>query len=121
MSRPLKIALLILGVTLLICCLAFFGGYLFLKRQFDIVTNPAQARQMATEITDYTLPAGYTEQMAFRVSNLFTYVLILPENEDGMVFVLAAGSEGTELDPETARSRRRTYHARLRRPGSRVG
>nr|WP_290669525.1 hypothetical protein [Ardenticatena sp.] len=104
MSRPVKIALVILGMTFLICCLAFFGGYLFLKRQFDIVTDPTQARQMATDIIDYTLPAGYSEQMAFRVSNLFTYVLMLPENEDGMVFVLAAGSEGATLDPETARA-----------------
>ncbi|GAP64281.1 hypothetical protein ARMA_2704 [Ardenticatena maritima] len=106
MNRTVKIALIIVGITLAICCLAFFGGYLFLKRQFDVVADPDQARTMAHSITDYTLPSGYSEQFGFRVANLFTYVVIAPttNEQDGMLFVLAQAPDDAGFDPETART-----------------
>lgn len=64
MSRTTKI-LLIIGAIAAIGCCAVFGVFIYAGQKLakNVNVDPAGAKKTASEIADYQLPDGYSEQM----------------------------------------------------------
>lgn len=102
MTRNAKIALSILGglVVVCLCAGALAAGALTIagrKVAQTIVVDPEQAAQVANNITEYDLPAGY-KQEAMRILG-FNLVTLAPEQADGApVILMMQFPAGANLD-----------------------
>lgn len=100
MSRNAKIALIVVG-ALAVICLGICGvGYFALQRIGTNFANPASAKQVGSEIADYTLPPGYTEKAGM---NLLVYkmVMIAPEEQTGRgMFIMLLGAQAAGVNQE---------------------
>lgn len=89
MSRNTKILLVIVGALVVICLGSCAVIAVFLPRLMSntFTPNPANARKIASEIADYTLPADYQEQIGM---DLFVEKLVMIARPDqrGMTFTL---------------------------------
>ena len=106
MSKELKIVLGIIGVLLVLCCLA--GGVFLLvaPRMAEsfvdnaIVENPAEAAIVAQGIVDYTLPSGYAEQIAMNFAGI-KMVMIAPQTaSSGMLIMFMEYPEALGGSPD---------------------
>ncbi len=87
MSRNMKIVLAVVGGLLLLGCLAALAMGALGARFFGQAMDPAKAREIALEVTDYELPSGYREMMGFSIMGA-KMALIAPE---GMVTATGGG------------------------------
>ena len=94
MSKELKIVLGIIGVLLVLCCLAGGAFLLVAPRMAEsfvdnaMTENPAEAAAVAQEIVDYTLPSGYAEQIAMNFAGV-KMVMIAPQTTgNGMLIMI---------------------------------
>ena len=69
MSRGVRIALVILAITLFMCCVAGLGltllGTRLVGRAF--ITDPERVHSIGSQIADYEVPAGYEEMFAMNM------------------------------------------------------
>jgi hypothetical protein len=74
MSRNMKIVVGVVAVVVLVGCVGMLSvGFLF-TRMLSSAMDPSQAGQVASEITDYTLPDGYGPVMG---TNLMGVKLVM--------------------------------------------
>ena len=66
MSRGLKVALVVVAITLFCCCVTGLGGTLLGTRLFGraIITNPDRVQMVGSQIAEYDVPSGYAEMFA---------------------------------------------------------
>jgi len=103
MSRGVKIALVVVAVLLVLCCIGGIAAYFITQRVVSraVSTNPVQATQTGHEIVDYTLPPGYHEVFAMNMG-IIKMVAIGPQDEstDTMGLVLMQFPTGSNLSQE---------------------
>lgn len=86
------------GVVIALClCLGIVGFFLVreMGNRFtdSVKTDPLVVEQTGAGIADYTLPEGYTHQMAMSILG-YDFVVIMPEDvNDGMIIMLAQFSQ----------------------------
>ncbi len=82
MSKGAKIALAVVAILLVLCCIGSLGSYLAYKQVGSqaFTEDPVRAAKIGQEIVAYTLPPGYREESATDVL-LFKAVSIGPESE----------------------------------------
>lgn len=89
MSRNTKIILVVVGALFVICLGSCAVIALFLPRVVSnaFTPNPANARKIASEIADYTLPPDYQEQIGM---DLFVEKLVMIARPDrrGLILML---------------------------------
>jgi hypothetical protein len=88
MSKGTKIFLIVL-ITLLVLCvcgcaatvlLFTYGGGQFLENA--VIEDPQAAQDLADSMFEYTVPPGYSEEMAMNMG-IMKMVMIMPENNNG--------------------------------------
>ena len=82
------------GVVIALCACTALGGYLLLREagsRFSqaIKTDPAEVGQVGSKIADYTVPAGYVQQMAMSILGYDFVIIAQPNSGDGMMIMLA--------------------------------
>ena len=91
MSRNNKIILgVVAGVLILICVCSCAGIFFFMRSagQFleqSTVTNPAEVAVVANSISEYELPAGFSEQFAM---NLFGFSIVAFTDQTEQMFIM---------------------------------
>jgi hypothetical protein len=94
MSKELKIVLGIIGVLLVLCCLAGGAFMLIVPRMAEdfmentVVENPAKAAAVANEIVDHTLPAGYSANMAMSFAGIRMVMIGSEEYNTGQQLII---------------------------------
>ncbi|WP_420642175.1 hypothetical protein [Candidatus Leptofilum sp.] len=90
MSRNTKIVVGIIAGILGVCCIIAIVAALFLPRVFEnfaeSVDDPAAAAEVANDIVDYDLPAGYDEQGAMNFLG-FRMAFITGPSEQSMIML----------------------------------
>ena len=107
MKRETKIILGVIGGLLAACCLVGAALLLFVPRTIENVIDTsftddsAEAADVGTEIMDYDLPDGYSEEGALDFFGM-KMVMIVPSNQSsGMMFTLMqfpAAMQGDQAD-----------------------
>jgi hypothetical protein len=95
MSRNAKIILVVVGSLLVLCVLScgivFLLGRQFVLNTASVLRTPqareAQAKQVGSQIADYTLPPGYSEQMGMDLL-VEKLVMIAPGNNRGPLIMM---------------------------------
>lgn len=90
MSRNSKIILVVAGVLILICICGCAGIFFFMQSagQFlerSAVTDPTEVAAVANSISEYELPAGYSEQFAM---NLFGFSIVAFTDQTEQMFIM---------------------------------
>jgi hypothetical protein len=72
MSRGLKIALILVAITLFCCCVAGLGTALLGTRLVGraFITNPERVQAVGSQIADYDVPPGYQEMFAMNMMGI---------------------------------------------------
>lgn len=72
MSRGLKIALILVAITLFCCCVAGLGTTLLGTRLVGraFITNPERVQAVGGQIADYDVPPGYQEMFAMNMMGI---------------------------------------------------
>lgn len=123
MSRNTKIALVVVA-SLAVICLGLCGaGVLLLPRLAGSVVSqqPADARRIAADIADYTLPPGYSEVMGMNML-VYKMVAIAPQDmsRDGMIFMLMGTNAGGASHEEMERQMQQSFQQQFGRSGSQM-
>lgn len=123
MSRNTKIALVVVA-SLTVICLGLCGaGVLLLPRLAGNVVSqqPADARRIAGDIADYTLPPGYSEVMGMNML-VYKMVAIAPQDmsRDGMIFMLMGTNAGGTSHEEMERQMQQSFQQQFGRSGSQM-
>lgn len=81
MSRNQKILFTIVGCVALLSCTLCVAGVFIVPRlwQNAFSNNPTQAKEVAAQIADYTLPAGYQESVGMDVFVYKAVVIARPD------------------------------------------
>lgn len=91
MSRNTKILLgVVAGILVLICVCSCAGIFLFMQSagrflERSAVTDPGQVAAVASNITGYELPPGYSEQFAM---NLFGFSVVAFTDQTEQMFIM---------------------------------
>lgn len=91
MSRNTKIVLgVIAGLLVLICVCSCAGIFLFMQSagrflERSAVTDPGQVAAVASSITGYELPPGYSERLAM---NLFGFSVVVFTDQTEQMFIM---------------------------------
>jgi hypothetical protein len=95
-----KVILIIVLGFLVICVIICVVGYFSLRKSMAnvIKVDPIQAKNIATQITDYELPNGYKEMAGTSVFGLLT-AEISDEYNKNTIWLVQAPSDGLP-DPE---------------------
>jgi hypothetical protein len=100
MSRGLKVALVVVAITLFCCCVAGLGGTLLGTRLFGraIITNPDRVQMVGSQIAEYDVPSGYAEMFAMNMLGM-KLVAIGPSEPatDFMMIMLMQFPPGMEV------------------------
>jgi hypothetical protein len=86
------------GVVIALCLCLGIGGFFALrsvggKMMESVKTDPAEVEQVGAKIADYTVPDGYTQQMAMSILG-YDFVVIGPqEGSTGVIIMLAQFSQ----------------------------
>jgi hypothetical protein len=123
MSRNTKIALLVAG-TLTVICLGMCGTVALLLPRLagNVVSQqPADAKRVAADIADYTLPPGYAEVMGLNML-VYKMVAIAPQDKarDGMIFMLMGTNQGGMDQAEMQRQMQQSFQQQFGRSGSQM-
>ena len=101
MSKGVKIALVIVAVLVVLCCLGGVAFYFITQRVVSqaVTDDPAKAATLGHEIVDYTLPDGYRELGGMNAM-VFKMVFIgsASKTSDSMFMVLMQIPSGTNMD-----------------------
>jgi hypothetical protein len=109
MSRNMKIVLGVVAVVLLIGCAGVLGVTFLGARMLGQAMDPAQVEEVAHQITDYTLPAGYKPIMGLPIMGVkmvmfgpsdmaVTSGSNIAEPGAGMVIMLMQAPAGADAD-----------------------
>lgn len=125
MSRNAKIALIVIG-ALAVICLGICGiGTVLLPRFANniISEKPQDAKRVAAEIADYTLPENYTEMMGMNFL-VYKMVIIAPAGSsrlhNGMTFMLMGTNMTGVSRDELERQMQQSFQQRYGSAGSRM-
>jgi len=103
MSKGVKIALVIVVILLVLCCLGGLGFYFISQRVVSqaVIDDPAKAASLGHEIVDYNLPDGYRELGGMNAL-VFKMVFIGSESKtsSSMFMVLMQIPAGANMSPE---------------------
>jgi hypothetical protein len=104
MSRNMKIVLGVVGVVLLLGCVAVMAGGFLLANFTGRAMDPAQARTVAASIADYDLPDGYRELMGVDMMGM-KMAMIGPDGvsgadvgDRGLVIMMMQAPAGQDAD-----------------------
>jgi len=102
MSRTMKIVLLVVGTLTVICVLACIALVLVAPRALEgfatTAKDPAQIKQTATKIVDYTLPPGYKEE--FGMDMVFMQMVMLSPSSRARPTIMLMQSADRAAKPE---------------------
>ncbi len=123
MSRNAKIALIVIGSLAVVCVAVCAAGFFLLPTLARnlVSDNPANAKQVASEIADYTLPPGYAERMGMNFL-VYKMVMIAPEQDasSGM-FIMLMGTQAAGVDQaDMERQMQQSFQQQFGRNGSRM-
>ena len=103
MSKGVKIALVIVLILLVLCCMGGLGFYFISQRVVSqaFTDDPAKAASLGHEIVDYSLPAGYRELGGM---NALVFKMVFISSGSGgagpMFIMLMQIPAGTDMDQE---------------------
>ncbi len=101
MSKGVKIALVVVAILLVLCCLGGLGFYFISQRVVSqaITDDPTKAATLGHEIVDYNLPDGYRELGGMNAL-VFKMVFIgsASKTSDSRFIVLMQIPAGTNMD-----------------------
>lgn len=107
MSRNTKIALVVLGGLLVLCCM-ITAAVLFIVPMFvasvasDAVVEGGEAANVGQEIVDYELPSGYKEEGGVQILGM-RMVFIVPEDGGDQMMALMQFPAGIPINDEDMR------------------
>ncbi len=83
MSTGLRIALIVIAVVLVVCCLGAVVTYFVVQRAASQVfsSDPARAAIIGHQIADYSLPPGYSEQGGMDLAGI--KMVVIAQNRQG--------------------------------------
>ncbi len=99
MSRTTKIILGVLAGVLVLCLCVGIGGFLLMGRLVSnsVSTSSGDAAATARQITDYTLPAGWSEETAVHLMGVSMVIIRAGSSRSvATLMQLPASSQGSE-------------------------
>jgi hypothetical protein len=105
MSKGVKIALVVIGGVLVLCCIGGVIAFLIAGRAVGqaFTTDQTKAAQIGHEIADYTLPSGYQEQGGMNMAGIKMVVIAEPrtsQSGDRLALTLMQFPAGLNLSQE---------------------
>lgn len=106
MSKNMKIVLGVMAVLLAACCLLGGALALLVPRMAEsfvdnaLTENPEEAAEVAQGIVDYTLPPGYSEQIAMNFAGIKMAVIVPQATGSGMIIMLMEYPAAFAGDPQ---------------------
>jgi hypothetical protein len=105
MSRGVKIALVVIGIVLVLCCIGGVATYFITARAVGqaFTTDSKQAAKIGHEIVDYTLPSGYQEQGGIKMVGIKMVIIAehrTSQSGDRMALTLMQFPAGLNLSQE---------------------